>query len=66
MQIVSYACVEFAYKYVQLLEHGIFEKNLEKFLSVERLVVVNQFASIQTNGFVGSGKRIGTRSNVAI
>ena len=66
MQNPSYACVEFADKSVQILERVVFEKNIEDFLGVERLVVVNQFAFIQTNGFVGNREQIGTRNNAAI
>jgi hypothetical protein len=66
MQNPSYACVEFADKSVQVLERVVFEKNLEEFLGVQRLVVVNQFAFIQTKGFVGSREQVGTRNNAAI
>ncbi|WP_295427016.1 DUF1643 domain-containing protein [uncultured Thiodictyon sp.] len=66
MQNPSYACVEFADKSVQVLERVVFEKDYREFQGVERLVVVNQFAFIQTNGFVGTDDQIGARNEVAI
>ncbi|MFC1626417.1 DUF1643 domain-containing protein [Pseudomonadota bacterium] len=66
MQNPSYACVEFADKSVQVLERVVFEKEIEQFKGVERLVVVNQFAFIQTNDFIGKQYQIGEHNNIAI
>ena len=66
MQNPSYACVEFADKSVQVLERVVFERNLEEFRGVGRLIVVNQFAFIQTNGFVGAREQVGPRNDAAI
>jgi len=66
MQNPSYACVEFADKSVQILERVVFEKTYKQFVGVERLIVVNQFAFIQTNDFIGTAEQIGERNNVAI
>jgi hypothetical protein len=66
MQNPSYACVEFADKSVQVLERVVFEKGYEQFEDVERLIIVNQFAFIQTNDFVGADEQIGKRNEVAI
>lgn len=66
MQNPSYAGVEIADKSVQVLERVVFEKNLEAFNGVERLIVVNQFAFIQTNNFIGTDEQVGNRNNDAI
>lgn len=66
MQNPSYACVEFADKSVQVLERVLFEKGLEEFRGVGRLIVVNQFAFIQTNGFIGAREQVGIRNDAAI
>jgi len=66
MQNPSYACVEFADKSVQVLERVVFEKRYEQFVGVERLIVVNQFAFIKTNDFIGKAEQIGERNKVAI
>lgn len=66
MQNPSYAAVDIADKSVQVLEKVVFEKNLEEFSGVERLIVVNQFAFIQTNDFVGTEEQIGNRNVKAI
>ena len=66
MQNPSYACVEIADKSVQVLERVIFEKNLADFYGVERLIIVNQFAFIQTTDFVGTDDQIGVKNDDAI
>ncbi len=66
MQNPSYAGTEHADKSVQVLERVVFEKGLKEFEGVERLIVVNQFAYIQTNDFVGTDDQIGSRNNAAI
>lgn len=66
MQNPSYACVEFADKSVQVLERVVFEKDFEEFQDIERLIIVNQFAFIQTNDFMGTDDQIGPRNDVSI
>ncbi|MFC1837196.1 DUF1643 domain-containing protein [Thermodesulfobacteriota bacterium] len=66
MQNPSYACVEFADKSVQVLERTVFEKKYEQLEDVERLIVVNQFAFIQTKDFKGTEEQIGVRNKAAI
>ncbi len=66
MQNPSYAGVEIADKSVQVLERVVFEKNIEEFNGVERLIIVNQFAFIQTNNFIGTDEQVGNRNNDAI
>ena len=66
MQNPSYASDEIADKSVQVLERVVFEKELAEFNGVERLIVVNQFAFIQTKDFVGTDDQIGERNDDAI
>ncbi|WP_024851269.1 DUF1643 domain-containing protein [Hydrogenovibrio kuenenii] len=66
MQNPSYASVEIADKSVQVLERVVFEKGLVEFNGIERLIVVNQFAFIQTNDFIGTDDQIGERNDQAI
>lgn len=66
MQNPSYACVEFADKSVQFMQKVIFLKGLPEFKNVRRLIVVNQFAFIQTNLFKGLPHEVGVKNNAAI
>lgn len=66
MQNPSYAGEEIADKSVQFMEKVVFQKNLPEFENVRRLIVVNQFAAIKTNGFQGLPHEIGLRNNSAI
>ena len=66
MQNPSYAGVEIADKSVQVLERVVFEKEFKQFSGVERLIIVNQFAFIQTKNFVGNDNQIGIKNNVSI
>lgn len=66
LQNPSCACVEFADKSVQVLERVVFEKNLVEFHGVERLIIVNLFAFIQTKDFKGASEHIGPRNDAAI
>jgi hypothetical protein len=66
MQNPSYASVEIADKSVQVLERVVFEKDIKEFNGVERLIIVNQFAFIQTKDFVGTDEQIGNENNHAI
>lgn len=51
MQNPSYAGEDVADKSVQFLEKVVFKKGLPEFDGMRRLIVVNQFAYIQTNDF---------------
>lgn len=66
MQNPSYAGEENADKSVQFMEKVVFQRGLPEFAGIERLIVVNQFARVQTNGFVGLASEIGTRNDRAI
>lgn len=66
MQNPSYAGEEETDKSVQFLEKNIFELDLPEFRNVDRLIVVNQFARVQTNNFVGLPSDIGSRNDQAI
>ena len=63
MQNPSVANAKFADKSVQFLEKLIFEKEVELFRNVKTITVVNQFAYVQTNGFVGSPNKIGKEND---
>jgi hypothetical protein len=66
MQNPSYAGADVADKSVQFLEKVIFKKGLPEFDGVRRLIVVNQFAYIQTNDFEGLSHQIGELNDAAI
>lgn len=66
MQNPSYASVDIADKSVQVLERVVFEKGLVEFNGIERLIIVNQFAFIQTQDFIGTDDKIGERNDEAI
>ena len=66
MQNPSYAGEKVADKSVQFMEKVVFLKGLPEFRDVRRLVVVNQFAYIETNNFEGRPDQIGTKNNFAI
>lgn len=66
MQNPSYASESVADKSVQFMEKVIFLKGLQEFAGVRHMIVVNQFARIQTNNFQGSDLEIGSRNNAAI
>ncbi len=66
MQNPSYANEEVADKSVQFMEKIVLGKNLPEFRGVTRLIVVNQFARIQTHHFKGLPEEIGVPNNAAI
>jgi len=66
MQNPSYATAEYADKSVQVLERVVFDKQYPEFEGVERLIIVNQFAFIQTIGFSGIPDQIGVKNDVTI
>ena len=63
MQNPSYANQTEADKSVQFLERLIFEYNLLEFHDVGELIIVNQFAKIQTSNFQGLTADIGQRND---
>lgn len=66
MQNPSYASESIADKSVQFMEKIVFLRGLPEFAGVQRLVVVNQFARVQTNGFRGLPGDLGSRNDEAI
>ena len=66
MQNPSYAGEDVADKSVQFLEKVVFKKGLPEFDDVRRLIVVNQFAYIQTNDFEGLPHQVGELNDAAI
>jgi hypothetical protein len=66
MQNPSYAGEDKADKSVQFMEKVVFQKGLAEFAGVRRLIVVNQFAFIQTNAFQGLPHEIGSLNDAAI
>jgi hypothetical protein len=66
MQNPSRADEEVADKSVQFMEKVVFQKGLPEFCGVWRLIVVNQFAYIETNNFEGRTDQIGLKNNLAI
>jgi hypothetical protein len=66
MQNPSYADEDIADKSVQVMEKIVFLKKLPEFKDVRKLIVVNQFAFIQTKGFKGQTDHIGPENNSAI
>ena len=63
MQNPSEANSEVADKSVQFLEKLIFQKNYTEFKNIKTLIVVNQFAFIQTTDFVGTKEHIGSKND---
>ncbi|QKE37665.1 DUF1643 domain-containing protein [Ferrovum myxofaciens] len=66
MQNPSYAGEDVADKSVQFMEKVVFKKGLAEFAGVCRLIVVNQFAYIQTNDFQGLPHEIGALNDAVI
>ncbi|MBF0631962.1 MAG: DUF1643 domain-containing protein [Magnetococcales bacterium] len=66
MQNPSYAREEYADRSVQVLERVVFEHGLKEFEGAVRLIVVNLFAYIKTNNFVGTDAEIGSKNNDVI
>ena len=62
----SYANEEIADKSVQFMERIVLQKNLPQFKGVKKLIVVNQFAFIQTHRFTGQAHEVGEKNNAAI
>lgn len=66
MQNPSYAGEDVADKSVKFMEKVVFRQDRPEFRDVRRLIVVNQFARIQTNKFQGRTDEIGAKNNSAI
>ncbi len=63
MQNPSVAGSEFADKSVQFLETLIFQKEYPEFAKVSKILIVNQFARIQTKNFKGRTSDIGPEND---
>ena len=66
MQNPSYADKNIADKSVNFLEKLIFKKGYEEFSKIHKIIIVNQFAYIQTNDFSGSDEEIGKENDKII
>lgn len=66
MQNPSRANEEEADKSVQVMEKVVFQKGLPEFTDVRRLIIVTQFAYVQTNDFKGRDDQIGPENDRAI
>lgn len=66
MQNPSYAGEDVADKSVQFMEKVVFSKGLPEFEGVRRLIVVNQYAYIETTNFQGLPHQIGASNDAAI
>ena len=66
MQNPSVASAVRADKSVQFLERIVFEKGDRRFADVKTLVILNQFAFIQTNDFDGDDSKIGPKNDLTI
>ena len=63
MQNPSVANKKIADKSVQFLEKLVFKKDTPQFFDVRKLIIVNQFAFIQTKEFSGQDKHIGREND---
>lgn len=66
MQNPSIANTEIADKSVQFLERLIFEKEVALFRNIKTIIIVNQFARIQTKCFEGKAGDIGPDNDIHI
>ena len=66
MQNPSVADAEFADRTVKFLEKLVFLEGYPEFEGVGRMIIVNQFAYVQTNDFDGSGEHIGPENDAYI
>ncbi len=66
MQNPSIANIEIADKSVQFLEKLVFEKKVRPFKKIQKMVIVNQFALVQTKDFSGTKKAIGVQNDIII
>lgn len=63
MQNPSVAKSDVADRSVQFLENLIFIKDYQEFENVSRIIIVNQFAFVQTNEFSGTDEHIGPEND---
>lgn len=66
MQNPSVANSDIADKSAQFLEKLIFKKDYIEFNDVNKIIIINQFAYVQTNDFDGSESHIGTENDTHI
>lgn len=62
----SYANEEIADRSVQFMERVVLQRGLPEFQGVGKLIVVNQFAFIQTHQFTGQAHEVGAKNDAAI
>ncbi len=66
MQNPSCAGAKVSDKSVHFMEKVVFQKGLPEFRDVRRLIIVNQFAYIETNNFEGRVDQVGEKNNRSI
>lgn len=66
MQNPSVANAEYADKSVQFLEKLIFQKDYKEFENINKIIIVNQFAYVQTNNFTGEEHHVGAENDTHI
>jgi len=66
MQNPSLANIEYADKTVQFMEKLVFEKNYQQFTRAYKLIIVNQFAFMQTKNFEGTSLQVGPQNDQVI
>lgn len=66
MQNPSLANIEHADKTIQFMEKLVFEKEYPQFKRAYKLIIVNQFAFMQTKNFAGTSSQIGERNDLAV
>jgi hypothetical protein len=66
MQNPSLANVEHADKTIQFIEKLVFEKDYAQFQRAYKLIIVNQFAYMQTKGFEGKLSEVGPKNDLVI
>lgn len=66
MQNPSYANEDISDKSVNFLEQLIFQKDIDYFKDVYKIVIVNQFAEVKTEDFIPNDNSIGKRNNSII
>lgn len=66
MQNPSLANIEHADKTIQFMEKLVFEKEYAQFQRAYKLIIVNQFAFMQTKNFEGNNFHVGPENDQAI
>lgn len=63
MQNPSIADGKMADRTIKILENVVFKMDFRQFRDIRRLIVVNQFAKVQTKGFKGLPQDVGTEND---